>query len=142
MFINPQNTFNQPSSPLTPGRVIRKLRRLVFPSGKVIELRWSIVTMRDDQGIWQTAETFEVHPPPEDGSVVTEENCHKLQECHLCGGITIRSYECPKCRLLYCLDCTKEVSKKAINNRYCRECAKAVKHPILNSIRKKLSGDF
>jgi hypothetical protein len=140
MLINNQNVFNQQGWP--PGRAIKKVKRLAFPSGQVIELRWIIVTSRDQQGVWRTEELFEVDPPPKDGCLVTEDNYPDLQECNRCQRIVLTSYECPRCCLRYGADCTTKDPTEETTQRFCVDCAKAVKHPVLYSILKIISGIF
>jgi len=140
MATGPQNIFNQQQSPLTPGRVITKVKRYVSPSGQVVELRWVTITIQDNQGIWRTEETMEVVPPLRDGSVVNEANYDKLQECVICLAVTVQAYQCPKCRQWVCMVCTAEVIVQSKVVLFCENCAWKIKYPRLSGLHKLIWG--
>ena len=131
-----QNSFSQQWS-LTPGRVIRKIKRHIMPSGKIVELQWISTTIRDNQGVWHTEEVIEMVPPPEDGSVVTESNYENLKECTRCLAATIEPYQCPKCCRWVCMVCTEDdVPVQGQLIRACKDCAWKIKHPYLSSLNR------
>jgi hypothetical protein len=132
-----QNSLNQQWS-LTPGRVIRKIKRHTMPSGKVVELQWVSTTIRDNQGVWHSEETIEMVPPSEDGSVVTETNYENLNECTRCLSVTVEPYRCPECCKTYCLPCTEKIMIEEMEVRVCVDCAKEARTPVFLKILKNM----
>jgi len=135
-----QNIFNQQQSPLTPGRIITKVKRYVSPTGQVTELRWVTITIQDKQGIWRTEENIEVVPPLADGT--TPQDLDKIRECLRCRClIHEKNYRiCPLCGLGFCLPCTKVIETEKQQIRVCVDCARNNRHPLLSLARKVVWG--
>jgi len=138
MTTDPQNLFNPQQSPLTPGRVITKVKRYVSPTGQVVELGWLTTTLRDQQGIWHTEETVEVDPPLADGT--TPSDCSSIRECSRCRSLITRSCCCKSCRLIFCEPCTVEIETEGQKARVCLECAESIRHPFWRLAKKFIWG--
>jgi len=142
-----QNPFSQQPLPLTPGRIITKVKRYVSPTGQVGELRWMTITVQDNQGIFRTEETIEVVPPLADGT--TPQDSDKIRECFRCQSlIHEKNYRvCPLCGLGFGLPCTtviktesQEVKTESREVRVCVFCAKNIRHPFLQAAKRILWG--
>jgi hypothetical protein len=136
-----QNIFNQQQSPLTPGRVITKIKRYTSPSGQVSEMQCVTVTLQDNQGIWRTEEVVELKRPLDDGITVTD--CDQIRECVRCKSLihVVNSYLCPSCSLCYCLPCTENIKTEDQKVRVCANCAKEARTPaFINLLHKVIWG--
>ena len=135
-----QNPYNQQPLPLTPGRVITKVKRYVSPTGQVVELRWATITVLDNQGVFRTEETIEVVPPLADGT--TPQDSDKIRECSRCQClIHEKNYRvCPLCGLGFGLPCTTVIKTESQEVRVCIYCAKNIRHPFLQAAKRILWG--
>jgi hypothetical protein len=134
-----QNSYGQ-QLPVVPGRVINKVKRYVSPFGQVVEIRWSTITVQDDQGIFRTEEVLEVVPPLADGTM--PEDPGLIRCCFRCFSLihVNNSYNCPSCGLVVCLPCTGIIGTEGQKVRVCAECAKSIRSPWLQLAKKFLWG--
>lgn len=122
---------------LTPGRVVTHVERFYLPSGRCRELRKTIVTVQDPNGIFRTEEIVEVVPPL-DCSCIPDQ-MHDCVECVGCGAVVCASQHsatCPECGNVHCAACLRIVTVQGQEIRLCEKCGKKLTtHPLIRFIK-------
>ena len=130
---------------LAPGRVIEKVERYLFPSGKVRQLRRLVYTVQDSTGVFRTLEQVEAEPPLDCSCVPVD--MHDLAECMRCGSIvcaTKHSFTCPRCGKIYCSACgcdpaeSKDPAVQLKGKKICRQCEKEASETVIRKIFSKI----
>jgi len=127
-----------------PGRKIREVERVWFPSGRYVDYVRIEATVLDRDGNYFTQVLTHVFPPPDDGSC--PESPAELVECCRpgCRRIVaeVSSFQCAACLGRFCqASCgvlvEVEEGKTVV---LCPECAAAAKHPwrtrIVGAVRR------
>jgi hypothetical protein len=122
---------------LTPGQVETHMERYHLPSGRYRELRRTLVTVQDADGLFHTEETVEVIPPLDCSCIVKD--LHDVFECAECQAIVCSNHSatCPECGNVYCAACLKTVTIDGRELRLCEKCAKKLTtHPLIKFLKK------
>ena len=122
------------------GRIIEKSKSYTASDGRIIELKYLVVTVPDGQGNYVTYDKI-IPSRLDDGVVLTEETYPFLRECSKCGAIIINFCFCSSCGKFYCWPCSTDEINEGLRVRVCNDCAYKIRHPVLHFIEKHIWGE-